>query len=117
MKQINKFTNLAIAEKRCNRIITKIKWWDKFVPNFLYKRWVQKTAWVDNYSWLSQPLEFDNIDDKSEDFLNLICIHDMWAGSINKWCDTNMVDNAPYCVRKSAKEFLEKRLAVYAKLG
>lgn len=103
------FKNLATAEKRCVYISKRAKWWDKYVPNWLYRKLVKKTAWVDNYSWLTQ-------DQSEQEYLDDLVIYDMWATSINNWCEKNRVDNAPYCVRKSCKEFLDKSFLKYQNL-
>lgn len=113
MKQVNAFTNLARAERRALHIVKATKHWDNRVPVYLYNKWVVNTPWVDNYSWLTENLKVDT----PEDVVDSLHILDAWAGAINRWCDNNIVDNSPYCVRTSAKEFLNKRIANYTKLG
>jgi hypothetical protein len=110
------FKNLKKAEKRAEYIIKKTKWWDKYVPKFIYRRLVVKTPFVDNYSWLMQDCGYVVDVNGKRDFLPDLCVLDMWAGSINRWCDKNIVDDAPFCIRKTCREFMSKRICAYNKL-
>ena len=106
------FNNLITAQKRAFRIKKQYFWLDLLLlvifKEWLFKKLANKFPWTYNYPWIRSFQKDESKTDKEKvDFiLLLLFLADDWASSINRWCDKNMVDDAPYSVRVSCRMFI-----------
>lgn len=92
------YSNIKKAYKRASNI--KHKWYDEFIPCWALKFLFKKIAFVENLKMLSAPMD-------DVDYLADLVIADMWATSINKWADNNLMSAAPFYIRQTCKEYIK----------